>query len=181
MAFPIQWGKPSPRTNRLRFVVCPPDRWVILLDSPEEFHTIKLHWLADAGESGICPGDSCPLLGMTRHFESCYAPCMVFNEKEATWTKAILGIGDPGHTLANSDYKGDIIQVGKSRVKDEKRLIFLKRATRIEVPPPKFLTSFDVRPHLLRRWGLFSEAELLGCELHSPPQQEAANQQERAG
>lgn len=181
MAFPIQWGKPAPRTHRMHFVKCPPDRAVYMLARPDEYHTIQLHWLHETNESGICPGDECPLKGRTRHFESCYAPVLQFAEKEGRWVHAILGIGDPGHTLANTDFFEEKIIVGRSRVQGDQRLIYLGKSTKIEVPVPHVLTAFDVRPHLLRRWGLFKEADLVGCEFYSPAQEDAANRQERAG
>jgi hypothetical protein len=181
MAFPIRWGKPAPRVERMHFVDPDKDTWVYMLHAPKDFHTIHLHWLNEANESGICPGETCPLLGMTRHFESCYCAVLEYNPRKNTWTKAILGIGDPGHHLANTNYRGQVIQVGRSRVPNEKRIIYLQTAKTVDPLIPKPAPLFDVRPHLLRRWGLFAEADLVGCELHSPPQEDAARQTESDG
>lgn len=167
--FKVNWEAPKRKPHVLHFVSCPPNRYVLMLAAPEDLPVIALHWLQDGKGSAPCQGEGCPLIGLTRHFKSAYAPVLQFAQREGRWMPAILGIGDPGHTLALTDFKGEIITVGKNpKGHEDKRLIYLGTPTIKLPPPPHIAQSFDVRPHLLRRWGLFKEADLLGCEFHLP-------------
>lgn len=179
--FPVKWGKPAPRVHRLHFVNPNAKRTVFMLASPSEHVTIHLHWLAEENASAPCIGEQCPLIGLTRHFDCCYTAVLQYAEKEGRWMPAILSIGDPGHTLANTDFCGEKIFVGRSKEeKDSKRVVYLGPDRRDLPPVPHVAKLFDVRPHLLRRWGMFKEADLIGCEFH-PPEVTLEFPQENAG
>lgn len=74
---------------------------------------------------------------------------------------AILCIGDPGHTLANTDFVGQKIVVGKAKEGEGGRLVYLGEDRIVTVPVPHIAKAFDVRPNLLQRWGFIREANAL--------------------
>lgn len=177
---PIQWSRPFHKADKLFFVSCPPNQIVHYLARPQELHVLPLHWLEDRNGSFPC-FDECPhcAQGVERRL-CCYAPVLVLGKKAGRWYNAILSVGDPTSTLAVEDFQGQSIVVGRPRQPDDSlRMVYYGAAKDVPVPLPHIKGSFDVRPFLLRRWGLYKEADLIGCELHTPPQDAAAH--ERAG
>jgi hypothetical protein len=162
----IRWRRPKPRTLGPQFIRFPVNRFCIILTSPSGHTVLSLHWddeLGERGESFPCLGRPdcryCP--GVVKDY--CYAPALVYLTKQRQWVPGILPIGDPGHTLANLDLAGVPIEIGRSKEKgDELRLIYYGRPAEDQFAAPPPAKAFDVRPPLLRRYGLFdlaSEAE----------------------
>jgi len=166
----IDWKRPGHSRPKMFFVKCPPKRLVYMLDAPDAFHVLRLHWLPESNGSFPCLGtDECQHCDKETH-DYAYTGCLVFGVNTGRWYPAILPVGDPTHTLCQEDFSGCMIYVDRAK-DDTKRMIYLGKESREPVPLPAFRPSIDVRPFLLRRWGLYKEAELIGCEFHSPVQE----------
>ena len=69
--------------------------------------------------------------------------------------------------MAQMEADGYPLIVGPSLDKaDRGRLIYLGKPSEKLPPLPHIVSPFDIRPNLLRRWGMFREADLLECERH---------------
>jgi hypothetical protein len=165
---PVQWSRPVKRPASFYFVNTKGRVAVLMVDDPANYHVLKLHWLDDIRDSRLCSGDDCKWCReevAARNY--CYAPCLHFAKSQGRWYHAILPIGDPSFGLAQTDYRGMPIWIGPSRdPADRKRVISYGHVREQLAPLPSVITAFDIRPHLLRRWGLYREADLIGCERH---------------
>jgi hypothetical protein len=170
---PIEWSRPHHRRDKLFFVSCPPNQLVYMLSKPEGHHVLPIHFLEARNRSFPC-FDECPHCadGLERRLCT-YTDVLVFGRKAGRWYNAILCIGDPSSTLALENYQGMVIEVGRPKnAFDQKRMVVYGTKREPIAPLPHVKPSFDVRPFLLRSWGLYREADLIGCELHVPPQGE---------
>lgn len=176
----VLWSRPSHATSKLFFVKCPPNKVVYMLDSPQDFHCLRLHYLEEEHSSYPCLGDKCRHCGEREARDYAYTCCLVFGSKAGRWYQAILPIGDPTHTLATTDFRHTIIEVGKPKNPDDgKRLVYYGTKKTWPVPLPHVTPSFDVRPFILRRYGLFKEADLVGCDLHVPSAAQVEQERQR--
>lgn len=161
--------RPSkPKHSGPMFVKCPPDRIVVPLCDPQFYSVIKLHWLEGNNGSFPCMGAECKLCP-AYSFEFTYAPGLVWMKRNQRWAEGILCLGHPNGTLVQEKLTGVPVIMGKDREDKDAtkgRIMFYGKANdpRLPAPPPK--KAFSVEAHLLRRWGLFKEADLIGCEFH---------------
>jgi hypothetical protein len=164
---PVNWSGPQKRKVGPSFVRCPPNRIVQLLCSHFDYPVIDLHYLEGQRTSVPCMGqDECHYHHL-KLVRSAYAPVMVWNVSLRVWIPGILGIGDPSHTLATTELHGCPIVIGKDKEGAARsRLVYYGKPTTVVAALKEGTPTFDVRPHLLRRWGLFKEADLLECEYH---------------
>jgi hypothetical protein len=165
MSGPI-WSRPVKRPCGLYFVNTKGRVAVLLVDDPANYPCIRLHFDKDANTSVVCFGDECNHCGVLESpRDYCYAPCLHFAKQQGRWYHAILPIGDPSFGLATTDYRGAPIWVGPSRdPADRKRVVSYGTVREQLAPLPQVVKPFDIRPNLLRRWGMFKEADLIGCE-----------------
>lgn len=177
---PVQWGTPtSRRAPVLPFVQLPPAQTVCLLHAPERHAVIRLHWIGEPVNSYPCLGAECPYCPM-RASDYTYAACLWLRPHERKWVQAIIPLGDPSFLISQTDLLGKVISVRRMKGKDSHARVGFLELTAAELPPvklPPLLPTFDVRPFLLRRWGLFKEADLIGCDFH-PPRPMADNESE---
>ena len=182
----IEWKRPGHCRPKMFFVKCPPKRLVYLPDPPDLFHVLRLHWVEESNGSYPCLGEGKCKLCDRETYDYAYTGCLCFGVNTGRWYPAILPVGDPTHTMCQEDHSGLMIYVDRAK-DDTKRMIFLGTERNAPVPLPAFRPSIDVRPFLLRRWGLFKESDLAGCDLVVPTQEQVEASrvegtiQERAG
>ena len=166
-AMPVQWRNPSRVPLGPTFLRVPPERTVIILTRPDEHATLLLHWQGDGKGSFPCLGPVDCELCPTGRFLHSYTGVLVYNSRNRTWVKAILDLGNPSEGVASTDYTGApvVIARGKGRYGDN-RIIAMGRPKDTSIAVPEILTPFDVRPSLLRRWGLFDDANTICTEAY---------------
>jgi hypothetical protein len=167
----VHWGKPSRTSKPPFFVKLPPSQLVYMLDRPERFHTLKVHFIPERRGSVPHIGEGrCPFCSF-RLEECTYAPVLLFGQRSRRWHKAILPVGDPHDSLANTNYEGCAIIVGKPGSRSViQRTMFLEHVRELPEPLPGRPASFDVRPMLLRRYGMFDEAAALEAQAGRNPE-----------
>jgi len=165
----INWSKRPHTHSGPRFITVPPDKVISPLCEPADYVTIMLHY--DETQNGSFPclqPDHCPLCPR-RQFLATYAAGLVWCPRSNKWMEGILCLGAPDGTVAHTDFVGSAIVIGKEKGKGSRaRTLYLGLCQSKSIPRVPEKPSFDVRPLLLRRWGLFKEADLIGCDFHPP-------------
>ena len=165
----VQWRTAPKAHSGPSFIRVVPKKIVCILCERTEYAVLAVHW--DEASKGSFPclvPDACPLCP-GRSWLTSYAPALVWASSSQRWVQGILPLGDPTGGLATMDVKGMPIIVGKEGNGEARgRTIYHGSNQDNKIPPPPPTNSFDVRPFLLRRWGLYKEADLVGCELHLP-------------
>jgi hypothetical protein len=164
---PVQWVDRSRMPRGPGFLQCPPNRVVLFLTKPEAYPTIVLHWDDERGVSVPCMGeDECRVCPAEKRIHV-YAGVLVLMSREGRWLPVIADLGSPTNGLAHTDYSGAPLVVGRRREKDRRsELISYGRPISSIPDPPENAKPFDVRPTLMRRWGLFADADELMREAY---------------
>ncbi len=172
---PIQWGTPvNRRAPVLPFVQLKFPQYVVLLHGPDQHRVIRLHYLEHENGSRPCMGDECPYCPQSSS-EYTYAACLWQRDRKGAWVKAICPLGDPSFPLSQRDMSGRPIQIRRQVQSDPRsKLVWTELPEHVvrALPAVRQTSAFDVRPYLLRRWGMFKDADLVGCEVHVPTQPE---------
>lgn len=157
---PVQWRKPASHPAGPSFLRTPPNRVVVFLTKPDEHATLLLHWLGDGKGSFPCLGEGECSVCPSGRFLHAYCGVLVWNGKTRSWSKAILDLGNPAEGIAQTDWTGMPLVVGRGKSgKGDNRLIQFGTPDDETIAIPKNVEPFDVRPCLMRRWGLFDEAD----------------------
>lgn len=166
---PVQWRQKVAHRAGPMFITCPPNRCVVILTKPCDHAVVLIHYVESMGGSYPCLGSSCTYCPAPKR-EAAYTSALVWSKSINKFVQGILPLGSPSSQLYEIENDGVPIWIGKSPDPSMKnRTIYLgaaREADRIGVVPS--VKPFDVRVPLLRRWGLFKEAELLECEYHEP-------------
>lgn len=176
----VQWEtRPANRRIGPAFITFPPDRIVRVLSSPDQHAVVAIHWVAADKTSVPCTGDECKLCPQAKRI-CAYGAAMVWSPRLRKWMQGILPFGSSDTDVANIDLRGYAAILGRTKdVSGPKRIVYLGRPATGDVAELPDAPTFDVRPFLLRRWGLFKEADLIGCEFH-PPQPTLFTGEEKA-
>lgn len=163
----VQWRTAPKRPLGPAFIRVPPTKVVCLLCKPADYAVLEIHWAADQNGSFPCLGkDECPYCP-ARKWLTTYGPALVWVPRAARWVQGIMPLGDPVNTVATEDLQGVAVLLGKDKEGENRaRTILYGNCRDDKIPPPPLVRSFDVRPFLLRRWGLFKEADLIECAFH---------------
>jgi len=160
--------------QRLKFIQVPPERIVMILQRPEDYACLMLHWSESSGGSFPCLGKECRMCDRAP-VPYAYSSALLWHPGMRTWERSIMPIGDPARGFAQQDYTGISIKVQRTDRNDKHSpLRVVCREDAQGVARGALATPFDVRGHLLRRWGLFDEAALEGCDIHIPSAEEMA-------
>jgi len=186
---PVQWVPPQSRTRILPWVSLEKQQLLYFLTNPDTHAQLLLHRIDAAGRSFPCLGDGACRYHDKEPFPYAYAAVVYLNRERECWEQAILGLGDPGHVAACKDHTGGEVIVRRKDAKNKRSSIIVSsgRMRPDFRPTLDLMQPFDVRPYILRRWGLFREAELIGCDLHLPnpdyvpPADEDTNSQPEQG
>lgn len=170
----VTWSRPAAKASNLYFVNTKGMSIVCMVDEPNNFPCILLHWLEKPKRTSVpCIGDGCVHCASVPVKNVCYAPVLHFARNQGRWYQAILCIGDSSYGLSQTDYRGGPIQVGPSKEPHDKGRIISYGKCRDKLPAlPQIVKPFDIRPNLMRRWGMFKEAELIECARHEATPQE---------
>ena len=157
---PVQWVHGKRRPLGPQFLRCPPDQIVQFLSTPDEHAVIILHWCDEVRESVPCMGKpDCRFCDRVKKVHA-YTGLLVYSSKTGQWSRAICDLGHPSEGLAQTDHRGSPIKIGKAKeLRDRHRIISYGADLPSDVTDPPKMAPWDVRPHLLRRWGLFAEAD----------------------
>jgi hypothetical protein len=168
---PVQWRPPSRRPNAVQFVKVPPTRYAMILDQPSEFAILALHWLEGAGQSTPCMGASecqiCPQ-GVKVHV---YTIALMYLGRESDWMPMIFDLGHPDAWFLQENLRGEIVEVSREKKHDKRSNVHVRRVNELRgATSPKLIERIDVRPHLMRRYGLFAEADYFAIHDHAEQQ-----------
>jgi hypothetical protein len=164
---PVQWHPPSPKPTHLPFMRCPPDQHVGIIEPPNFHACIALHFPENGRGSVPCMGD-----GECRHHHlalkvHAYTVALVYSPGKRSFSAMILDLGFAEGELATTDYRGMFVRVGRRKMQDSRTDIVVRD---LQPAPPESpihtAEPIDVRPHLMRRWGLFEEATRLEREAY---------------
>jgi hypothetical protein len=168
---PVMWRKKPNRPLGPQIIRVKPKKIVNVLCMPPEYACLEVHWSDEDGGSVPCLGKECSHCPGRRKWLATYAPAQVWVPSAKRWVQCIVPLGEPCNTAASTDISFVLMIVGKDQNEDRRgTTILLGQYRESDVPPPPPCKTFDVRPFLLRRWGLFAEADLIGCEFHPPEQ-----------
>lgn len=164
---PVQWRDKVKSRGGPMFITCPPNRFVCILTKPCDHAVVVIHYVESMGGSYPCLGQSCTFCPAPKR-EAAYAPALMWSKSIGKWIQGILPLGSPSSQLYEIESDGVPIEIGKSRDPSmANRTIFLGTLKTLDsLGPVPTVKPFDVRPPLLRRWGLFKEAELMECTYH---------------
>jgi hypothetical protein len=138
---------------------------VILVAPPGQFHTLNLHCFTTS--SYVCWNEEeCPHCHPVKVPARLYAfaPCLTLGDS-GQWKQAILPVGDPFGEVAERDMRGFKCGVYRKRKSDgtySALLISESTPVPVELQVAIRATWFDIRPRLLRRYGISMDAVALG-------------------
>jgi hypothetical protein len=157
---PIQWRRPSRRNAGPRFVTFPPNQILTFLQQPSQYAVLLLHWQDERRQSFPCMGDGNCLLCPSARKVHVYTGVLIWHISRKEWQPAICDLGHPDAEVAQADLTGRPVVLGRTRNSDPRSPIkCFGQSVNPGLPTPPTNRPFDVRPHLLRRWGLFEEAD----------------------
>ena len=167
---PVQWHAPVVLHERLPFVNVISEARVFFITSPQQHAILDLHTVDDRGRSFPCMGATDCKHHTEKPYRYAYAPVVQYDYGAKRWRHAILGLGDPSRAIAREDNRGGLCLVTRADGRDKRSCLAIKLVlpNPPDLPDLDMMAAFDVRPYLLRRWGLFKEAELIGCDLRFP-------------
>jgi hypothetical protein len=133
---------------------------VSILDAPSEYAIIALHWLDAKNESFPCMGDGecklCP--GSVK--VHVYTICLFWDHCSKVWLRAMADLGHPDAEFVQHDLRGQAVWIGREQPKEKRsNLKLLGTNTSRDIPPAPPTERVDARPHLMRRYGFFHEAD----------------------
>lgn len=165
---PVQWRVPTRRPQGPGFVDLRRKQCVIPLCSCREYPVIRLHrWVEQFKGSFPCLGEGECKCHETITCDYAYAPVLCYNLFTKDWEQKILAVGSPTSPLGTKDVQGQQLVIEREKHPENRGTVLPLGIRTPLLPAPTFeIAPFDVRPHLLRRWGLFKEADLIGCEFH---------------
>lgn len=154
---------PLPAGGNLRFLHVGSECRVILLASPGQFVTLELHCQA-AGSSICVDEDECSMCraGIRDKRLYSYAPALAKPGSSANWQRFILPIGDPYGQVAERDLRGMMTTLAKHKRQDgTESSLRIKDVSPVAADVLKVIGAewFDIRPRLLRRFGVSMDWE----------------------
>lgn len=162
---PVQWRRRSAKPLGPTFLRFPPNRLCVILEPPERYAEIALHWCEGKGESFPCMGAGECLLCPSSRKLHVYTGVVYFDYARRIWLRAIVDLGHPDSMLATSNLVGRPIVIGRERQGDRRSNLKLVGPSKEQVDmAPELKLPWDCRPHLMRRWGLFDEADSIQRE-----------------
>lgn len=156
---PVQWRPPSKSTRLYPFISIPPDQHITIIEPPELHGCIALHFPEGTRGSVPCMGE-----GECQHHQwplkvHAYTIALVYAPSLRSWRAMIVDLGYAEGELATTDYRGMVLRVGRAKT-DKRSNIVIRDNKPLEADSPMHTAEpIDVRPHLMRRWGLFDEAD----------------------
>jgi hypothetical protein len=107
--------------------------------------------------------DECPCHDLPLKVHA-YTIALVYTPSARAWRAMIVDLGFNESELATTDYMGFMLKVGRERANDKRSNLIVKSQ---EILPQESdvlkAERIDVRPFLLKRWGIYDEAEHFRC------------------
>jgi hypothetical protein len=94
-----------------------------------------------------------------------YAVVQVYGYRSGSWLPHVVDLGRFDAELPNLDLTGRAVQIGRKRgPRGAQEMEFLKNVSLGSAKPPADQTPINPKPVLLRRYGLYAEAEQAAIE-----------------
>lgn len=152
---PIQW-RPFRRTQTgPQFLTCPPNRFVWFCSSPEQHTIVDLHFLPAGKGSLPCMGEECMLCQRPPETHTYTVVLWTPSISHPRWTPGIIDIGRPDKEIAQTDYRGKCLEVGRAVTSDKQTGLLVKRELLLpDTHKPRVTVHRDAKPYLMRRWNI---------------------------
>jgi hypothetical protein len=157
---PVQWRPPAGRPQHVSFLRVRSCCAVAITDAPADYAVIGLHWQEAARQSVPCLGEDCRVHDAPYKVHA-YTVLRFWSADRRTWVQAICDLGNATHDLATRDLRGRAVFIGREHPGKARGHLFYLRDVQAadDIPEPPEAKPVDPRPILMRRYGLFHEAD----------------------
>jgi hypothetical protein len=162
---PVQWRGPSRRPNSLSFLSVIHSRWITTLEGPADYAYLALHWQEAHNQSTPCLGEGECRLCPGNVKVHAYTVALAWDGTGKKWVACIADLGHQESTLVQTDLRGQAALIAREKPGDRRSNLVLSKARPLTATEqPENTTPIDVRPHLMRRYGLFHEADYFAAQ-----------------